>query len=883
MQKSFLFRYIASALVLSVLLADGTKAQPTAVNSRVTDIWIVVKSHFDLGYTDQVENVFRRYRAEMMDNALKVIDENRMQPKESRFVWTVPGWPLWAQMLGPRQDSLKRQRIEKAVREGFLVAHALPFSMHTESQDLEDLVRGLVFSSKVSRQYNLPLPIAAKMTDVPSHSWIIPTLLYHAGIKFLHIGVNSACQYPRVPQLFWWEGPDGSRLLCGYAIDYGSSFLPPADWPCRNYLSMIMAGDNHGPPSPDEVIKWRKQYEAKMPGVKIHFGTLDDFAKATLAEQAVLPVVRGDMPDTWIHGLMSMPQATKLARDVRPLEPALQTLDTHLRYWGLAPASVAAPLATAYEQSLLYGEHTWGMNSAYGPRNLFGDTWKQWLSEMEKEPIPADHDYTKLPHDDKRKWLQSYQDHRNYISHTSEIVQTALQNRLSLLGSAVNIKEKSIVVYNALPWKRSSMVEVNGEQFFVADVPANGYKTIPYIKHIIKRVEGNTARIETKHFIAVFDLEKGGIRSLIDKSNGKELADTSGGYVIGQFMHERFSSHEVYDRFFNQYSRLRGGWALNDLGKPGMPDAAQIPYMTVTPANWQMSREQSKEADVVTLTTKDTRGLAKAYTISVSFPKQAAYIDINWAVDTKTADKQPEGGWLCFPFNIQHPVFTLGRLGGPVDPAKDIVPGTNRHLNAVSTGVVISGDNKRMALCPVDAPLVSLDQPGLWRWSMDFIPKRPYVFVNLYNNMWNTNFPLWQDGSWSERVRIWPVSQEASKVEDLITRSWEARLPLMGVVTDGKGGQLPQAQSGLALSRKGVLVTAFGEDQDGNKGTLLRLWEQAGKSGIVKIKLPEALHARKAIAVTLRGERLAIAPVQIKDHAFTIFLKQYTPASFILE
>ena len=58
---------------------------------EVTDVYVVVKSHFDLGFTDQAETVFERYRSEMMDKALSVIDENRKLPKEKQFVWTVPG------------------------------------------------------------------------------------------------------------------------------------------------------------------------------------------------------------------------------------------------------------------------------------------------------------------------------------------------------------------------------------------------------------------------------------------------------------------------------------------------------------------------------------------------------------------------------------------------------------------------------------------------------------------------------------------------------------------------------------------------------------------------------------------------------------------------
>jgi alpha-mannosidase len=131
--------------VLSVL-STGAFAQQKADHKgapKVTDVWVVFKTHFDLGFTDLPENVFARYRGEMMDNALNVIEKNATLPQEKRFAWTVPGWPLYAQILGPLQTPERKARIEKAIRDGSIVAHGLPFTMHTESLDYEDLVRGL--------------------------------------------------------------------------------------------------------------------------------------------------------------------------------------------------------------------------------------------------------------------------------------------------------------------------------------------------------------------------------------------------------------------------------------------------------------------------------------------------------------------------------------------------------------------------------------------------------------------------------------------------------------------------------------------------------------------------------------------------------------------
>lgn len=875
-------------------LALPASAQKSAADHpKVTDIWLVFKTHFDLGFTDLPENVFQRYRGEMMDGALKIIDDNAKLPPEKRFAWTVPGWPLSEQILGPLQTPERKQKIEKAVREGAIAVHAYPFTTHTESLDYEDLVRGLGFSSKVARTYGLPLPISAKLTDVPSHSWVLPTLLNHAGVKFLQMGCNPASQYPRVPPLFWWEGADGSRILCQYTALYGSEIKPGADWPCRNYLGMIMTNDNEGPPAKEHLDAILRKIATDMPGVRVHLGTLDDFARAVLKENPELPVIKGDMPDTWIHGIMANPKETGVARRVRPLAPALEGLNTQMKIWQLPVQSVAAQLAKAYEQSLLYAEHTWGMNAEYGPRYSYGEDWKKWMREAEAEPIPANGDYSQLKNSSarhpetgsKRKWLHSYDEKRQYMTNAAQIVEGELANHLDLLAKSVGMEGKRMVVYNPLPWKRSGVVEIpwkKGAYFLARDVPASGF--VSFSEKEIGEAAGATSTysiLETPHFKVVFDLKKGGISSLVEKKSGKELIDSSQGYVAGQFLHERFSSNEV-NAWFNEYSRIKEGWGLNDLGKPGMANEAQVPYLAVIPQTWRIDIARSDAVDIATLTPADTRGLAKGYKIVFSFPKHEGYVDVEWFVDSKTPEKHPEGGWLCFPLAVKKPVFTVGRLGGMLDPSKDIIIGTNRYLMAVSTGVAVTAaDHSGVGISPVDSPLISLGEPGLWKYSEEHTPRKAAVFVNIYNNMWNTNFPLWQGGSWSEKVRIWGIDGKTGANQSLAHSAWEARLPLLTGAADGPKGQLPSRQEGLKVSNKGTLVTAFGDNPDG-AGTVLRLWEQAGEAGDITITFPEKSKFTKATPVDLRGE-VAGKPVPVTHNKLRFPLGAYQPASFLLE
>jgi hypothetical protein len=293
-------------------------------------------------------------------------------------------------------------------------------------------------------------------------------------------------------------------------------------------------------------------------------------------------------------------------------------------------------------------------------------------------------------------------------------------------------------------------------------------------------------------------------------------------------------------------------------------------------AVWTITRGEA--ADVAEARAPAGHGVPLATRLRVVLPHDQPFIDLEVTIEDMAATPRPEAFWICLPFAVDQPAFRLGRLGGIADPAKDFVRASNRHLIALHSGMTVTApDGTGFGLCSPDAPLVSLDRPGCWEFSRDFVPKRPDVFVHLYNNMWSTNFRLWKSGTWSARVRVWPVAIADTEAA-LVTPSWEIRQPLLAAAADGPAGQLPASHAGLTVSRKGVLVTAFGANPDGD-GTLLRVWEQAGVSGELAITLPAGFAT--ATPVNLRGERTG-SPIGITNHTLSIPLGKYAPASFIL-
>ncbi len=878
--------YLRPMLILGLLLS----ALPhTASAAKVEEVVVVFKTHFDIGYTDLKDKVIERYRTSMVDKALDLIDDSESMPPEQRFRWTVPGWPL-SQLLWPGQSIERRNRILKAMNDGRLAWHALPFTTHTESLDMEDLVRGLRFSSQLSRDLSMELPRDAKMTDVPCHSWFMPTLLKYAGVDFLHIGCNAASGSPRVPMLFWWEGPGGARLMTCYVAEaYGTGLIPPENWPYKTWLAMIMTGDNQGPPSPKDVLGIIRNAEKELPGVTVRFGRLSDFSDAILKEQAELPVVRGDMPDTWIHGLGSMPIETKLARNIHPRIAALESLHTLLGLWGAGPEPIGETIDKAYESSLLYGEHTWGLDGKNPGPYRYGEDWKKARDEGV---------YKKLE--------QASDDHRAYIRDAAHGTNAALIQRMDTLARHVNSEGKRIVVFNPLPWKRNALITLPriesahlamkdleagktlpvGEddfalRFVAADLPPMGYKTFVPVEAAEAKDEawaeaaGNLLR--TNNFELAVDPERGGIVSLVDRASGRELVSRAPDAALGRYLYQRFDRGNT-EEFINAYVKQpKEDWAQADFGKQNLPaDPRAAAFPRFDSVAFRMDSVCAKAV----LRTEPQGILKDAVTLTITLYREFPYVDLEWAIDKKTPDPWPEGGWLCLPFNLEEPAFRLGRLGSVIDPVKDTIPGSNRRLFCLSSGMTLVGkDGFGAGICPLDAPLVSLGEPGLWKHTPDYVPTSASVYVNLFNNQWSTNFPLWVDGTWTSRVRLWTVRGGHDEAA-LITPSWESRTECPAAWYEGPAGHLPVAQAGLELTRKGVLITAFGPNPDG-AGLVLRCWEQAGLGDACSIKLPKSMKGYAFQPVDLRGRTAGEAITA--DEQVPLPLKPFSPVSYLLK
>jgi hypothetical protein len=434
----------------------------------------------------------------------------------------------------------------------------------------------------------------------------------------------------------------------------------------------------------------------------------------------------------------------------------------HTESWGLSPVRV------------------WGRDDGARPH---GEAWKAGLAAGK---------YARLE--------ESWREQGDYIRRAADLVLPALEQRLHALARAVDHAGPRVVVFNPLPWIRDDVVVLQrapglgaeavpdrlrdavtgevvaveqfggGHRFLAKSLPPLGYRT--YVPAPAARAFAQPAAdvgppvLENRWFRLELDPRRGVVTSLVHNASGRQWIDADSAYGFGQYLHERFDAAQS-EAYLEAYGKIRPMplWFRRGFSKIGLPD--DVPYTAKSPEDFTL--EVCRSAVSVTATMRAAGGVSRADEISLAVTLFAdrPIIDLTWTITGKQPEAWPEAGWLCLPFAVREPSYRLGRLGTVVDPAKDFVRGANFDVFCLSGGMAVSdADGHGVGLCPIDAPLVSLGDPGIYRYAKEFTPREPVVLINLFNNAWGTNFQQWIGGSWQSRVRLWATGERGLEAVD---------------------------------------------------------------------------------------------------------------------
>ena len=213
------------------------------------EILIIFKTHLDIGFTDYSKTVVNQYLESFIPNAIKV--GNELKGTDTPFIWTVGSWLVWEALKHDKDGS-----VDRAIKDGIITWHGLPFTTHTETMNKTLFEYGISLSKKLDEKYGTKT-IGSKMTDVPGHTLGMIPIMDKAGIEFLHIGVNPATPVPDVPPLFKWKNGD-SEITVMYQDDYGVA----AEYD-DFMIYFAHTADNLGPQSADEIINIYKELQVQ--------------------------------------------------------------------------------------------------------------------------------------------------------------------------------------------------------------------------------------------------------------------------------------------------------------------------------------------------------------------------------------------------------------------------------------------------------------------------------------------------------------------------------------------------------------------------------------------------------------------------------------------
>lgn len=240
--------------------------------------------------------------------------------------------------------------------------------------------------------------------------------------------------------------------------------------------------------------------------------------------------------------------------------------------------------------------------------------------------------------------------------------------------------------------------------------------------------------------------ERGEIVSL--KLGDRVLADAE--HPLCSFLYEQFSEKE-YERFFNRYNRsVRNGsvpqkWMVEDFTKIGTssgvdqyhsycPTLSDVAYDGNTVAvNCSMPKEACERF-----------GCPREIQYVLTFSDDSINIDFAWF--DKDKNRMAEAMWLIFsPIVQDERAWKIEKIGQPISPFRHVTHGGVQDYTA---GVVQNGD---LQMRFPDGALVTFGKPDLLEFD-DAKITGECISVNLYNNVWGTNFPMWygEDG----RIRI---------------------------------------------------------------------------------------------------------------------------------
>ena len=850
------------------LIAGGREQDRCAlewVPQRRWTVYMVPVAHHDFGYTDTIENILRSYDR-YYDEVVRLCAETEGFPEESRFRYMAEeAWSV--QHFVETQPREVVERFMALAKEGRVEVTALFGNEISGLCGHEEQVRLLYPSFRLKREYGVPVRTAG-ITDVPGLSWGLVTAMAGAGVRYFFAGLptyfswggrevhpfwDPSAVLRGLPDAFRWEGPDGGQVLVYYQAGYG--VWTPAEYEEAVEQLPKMLGGMEEDGCPYDVVRYAyRGGDNQPPDVRASYVAREwnshwAYPRMVVATNAMffehlerqcadVRTFRGELPDTdYVVGALSSARETGVNRITRDRLPSAEKFATVASHVADLPYSDRV-LREAYDDLLMYDEHTWGMSPPIG--------------EMQD-------------------W--NWSDKSRCAYRAAGLTQSVLRSSLRAIADRVGRDQdgRHVLVFNPLSFPRTDVVRVSEwpvegafdlvdeetsrvipyqvvrlenpdapvpyaahryamgavnaaylfELVFVAEaVPSLGYKTYRAIPReapatFSSCTMADEVNLENRFFRIVLDPETGAIASLYDKDLGRELVDDQAPHRLNQFVARwARTGEEEGPRNVHVRAGQRGPVCASLLVSS---EGAGCPRITQEVVLY----EHVKRVDFANRVLKDFTPLMEVY--------------------------------FAFPFDIDRPQFRYEGSNSVIEPLRDQFPGSNTDYYTMQHWADVSNDRFGVTFAGVEAHLVEFG--GLWPGYVSqahhgvappgfghaFLEpcelSKGHIYSYVLDSNFRTNFHPAQQGDmlWRYSITTHTGDWQEGKPRDF---GWAIGNPLMSLPVDGDNeGALPTAMSFCRVDPPNLLLTALKRAEDG-RGIIVRLVETEGRNVRAKITLP---------------------------------------------
>lgn len=661
---------------------------------------------------------------------------------------------------------------------------------------------------------------------------------------------------------FYWEGINGDRVLVWLAKMYcelrkvcGGPPSPAggeqgldlwlAEYERANYApdALLLYGqeaDNTDlDPQPAEFVReWNERYAYPrlIPSIVADFFT---YVEAHFA--AELPTIRGDGGAYWEDGVGSSIAATTEARTAQAMLPAAARLAGLAALQQEGQAFPRQQFDAAWEQLLLYDEHTWGaFLSGDDPDSLLQQD--QWAL---KEHMARD----------------------------------AAQRARGLLHAAVtrhtlswNTAGREVVVFNPHSWPVSGpvLVEIAREEhpvdtrtgeplplrivrtlntqrwveLWLDELPGLSYRRFPLQRGapevpVSVPVAGEVV-LANDDYRLMLDVQRGCVTSWYDHTLARELVDQDDEWGCGQFVYARGGDG----------TRLTGNRMDLPLAELALDGGFELKAAT------RLDDALGTRVDLV------GRTAAGRLQVSWSLYRGQRAVDASYTLQ-KDNCLAKEAGYSAFPFALPGAeVLSDSELGWvPWQTAQ--LPGACKEWLPLQSGILLRDAEAAVHIASPDIPLFCSGDVVRGRWPQELDLSGGRVFSYIFNNYWHTNYRASQDGVFTFRYRL--SSDRAIEPARAYRRGWSLRQPLYAQRISLQEFRKPQAtyrnEAGgtLATVTPAEVALVMMEGAAGG-GIVLRLQEIGGEPQRATITFP-GRRIERAWHCDLLGRRQAELPV----------------------